>query len=287
MVVAQVVKVRSLPIQPMFLLCFTFHKICRQEQYLKNLSHHGVNLSLCGQGRGCFHQMYHQTQPLVGTATLPSLTPSSKPGDIFYKTSVDGQPLADESIQASWWKTIKSTTKVCVHRFAMQKFSIEEIAWKSYWQSAGSTWFWSNHRGSDSLKLRSPFWQCHVFLMPLRMLWLRFLGNPSPVVWRSPRPPKSSVLDDVSSRLSQEIACAVNDRLHLAMRRWATHWWQPGPSFDWSKSDPVGETRLVRFTEVKAVTGYSFDLPNGCRSGVLEIRMNVSVDSNLWNARSR
>lgn len=49
----------------------------------------------------------------------------------------------------------------------------------------------------------------------------------------------------------------------------------------------MGETRLVRFTEVKAVTGYSFDLPNGCRSGVLEIRMNVSVDSNLWNARSR
>jgi len=43
--------------------------------------------------------MYHQTQPLVGTATLPSLTPSSKPGDIFYKTSVDGQPLADESIE--------------------------------------------------------------------------------------------------------------------------------------------------------------------------------------------
>ena len=57
MVVAQVVKVRSLPIQPMFLLCFTFHKICRQEQYLKNFSHHGVNLSLCGQGSGCFHQI--------------------------------------------------------------------------------------------------------------------------------------------------------------------------------------------------------------------------------------
>lgn len=35
--------------------------------------------------------------------------------------------------------------------------------------------------------------------------------------------PKCSVSDDVSSRLSLEIACAVNDRLHLAMRRWATH----------------------------------------------------------------